>query len=267
MQVPTIRQPAFPFATADIPAHWFDGDRVLTRSADAMHLLFPSGERFFMRSVRPFVSKLDDPHLKARVRGFLGQEAMHGREHERAFELLARDGIEYQSFLEWSEGAGVRRIERWFSPLTCLAVTCALEHLTASMGARAFSDPRVQRAHPVMRQLMLWHAAEEVEHKSVAFDVYRAVGGGYFRRIAGMVLGYALFMWTWSRAMQHLLAQDGGWRRQDIQELRKRARAEGVDLIGDLRRAATGYLRPHFHPDDQDDAHLAQSYFAEAAVG
>ncbi len=265
MTVPIVRQPALPFATSDIPAHWFDGDRVLTRSADAMHMLFPSGERFFMRSVRAFTQDLRDPALKARVRGFLGQEAMHGREHEQAFALLIRDGIEVQSFLDWSERAGVRRIERWFSPLTCLAVTCALEHLTASMGARAFSDPRVQRAHPVMRQLMLWHAAEEVEHKSVAFDVYRAVGGGYFRRIFGMLLGYLLFMWTWSRGMQHLLAQDGGWQRQDILDLRKRARAEGVDLIGDLRRAAFGYLRPNFHPDDEDNAHLAEAYFAEVA--
>ena len=34
----------------------------------------------------------------------------------------------------------------------------------------AFGDPAV-------RDLFLWHALEESEHKAVAFDVYRAVGG------------------------------------------------------------------------------------------
>ena len=41
---------------------------------------------------------------------------------------------------------------------------------------------------PTVRALWVWHALEEVEHKSVAFDVYRAAGGGYIRRVALMLL-------------------------------------------------------------------------------
>ena len=262
--VPIVRRMDFPFTEADVPAHWFCGDRELTRNADALHLMFPAGERFFVRSVRHFLPQISDPLLQQRVRGFVGQEAMHGREHRRAFALLERDGIELGSFLDAYESR-ILRLEASASPLLNLSVTCALEHLSATLGAQAFSDPLVARAHPTMRDLMLWHAAEQVEHKSVAFDVFEAVGGGYLVRVAGMVFAYTFFMSWWARGARHLLSQDGGFRRADLRALRRRTRAEGVDLLGDFRRAAVAYLRPSFHPEDVDDRHLATDYFAERA--
>jgi hypothetical protein len=255
---------AFPFESSEVPSHWFCGDRELTRNADAMHLLFPAGEQFFVRSVRAFAGEIRDPVLKERVRGFVGQEVMHGREHQRAFALLKRDGIEFQSFLD-AYGAHVRTMEARRSPLLNLSITCALEHLTATLGARAFSDPFVARAHPTMRELMLWHAAEEVEHKSVAFDVYRAVGGGYWMRVLGMVLAYVFFMRWWSRAARHLLEQDGGFHQADLRALRRRMQQGGVNILADFRGALLSYLRPSFHPDDVDDHHLAADYFAARA--
>ena len=156
--VPSVRRMNLPFDEGAVPAHWFGGDRVLTRSSDALHLLFPTGERFFVRSVRHFTKRLESPELKERVRGFVGQEAMHGREHERAFALLERDGIEVESFLASYE-AFLQWMEDRSSPLFNLAVTCALEHLTATLGAHSFVDPMMLDAHPTMYDLMMWHAA------------------------------------------------------------------------------------------------------------
>ena len=34
-----------------------------------------------------------------------------------------------------------------------------------------------------VRDLFVWHALEESEHKAVAFDVYKAVGGGERLRV------------------------------------------------------------------------------------
>lgn len=269
--MPTVRRMDFAFP-ADMPAWWWAGDRELSRNADALHLLFPEGERFFIRSVRDVVKTLDldapgaPPRLRERVRAFVGQEAMHGREHERAFALLDRDGIEWRSFLEEEVKPVFARGDRLFAPLTRLAVTCALEHLTAVLGATAFADPMVDEAHPAMQELMLWHAAEEVEHKSVAFDVYEAAGGGYLRRIFGMLVAYAVFMVLWRRAAAHILEQDGGYDARDMQALRKRLQDRGVDRIADFRRAFVAYLRPGFHPDQTDDAHLARDYFAARAA-
>ena len=133
--VPTIRRMDFPFDDADIPAHWWDGDRMLTRNADALHMLFPAGERFFMRSVRAFVPQIKDPELLARVRGFMGQEAMHGREHNRAFSLLERDGIEYESFLDAYENRWLKRLEGWDPALRATA------HLLEAQAEMALGNP------------------------------------------------------------------------------------------------------------------------------
>lgn len=260
-RVPTVRRMDFPFEQDAVPAHWFGGDRVLTRSSDALHLLFPAGERFFVRSVRHFAKRLASPELKERVRAFVGQEAMHGREHERSFALLHRDGLEHASFLDSYEGFLVRMEDR-ASPLFNLAVTCALEHLTATLGANSFSDPMMDDAHPTMRALMLWHSAEEVEHKSVAYDVYKAVGGGYWMRVTAMIFAYGFLMTWWRRGMVHLLEQDGGFSMSEVRAFRRRARARGSNVPAAFRRAMLSYLRPSFHPDDVDDYHLAEDYFA-----
>lgn len=270
--MPTVRRMDFDFP-ADIPAWWWGGDRELTRSSDALHLLFPDGERFFIRSVRDVMKTLPaegagaaSPELKQRVRAFMGQEAMHGREHEAAFALLDRDGLEWRAFVEEEVKPVFLAGDRVFSPLTRLSVTCALEHLTAVLGATSFSDPLMPEAHPAMQELMLWHAAEEVEHKSVAFDVYEAAGGGYLRRIFGMLVAFAVFMLLWRRATAHLLRQDGGHARRDMVALQERLRERGLDRISDLRGAVLRYLRPGFHPDEVDDAHLARDFFAARAA-
>jgi len=263
--VPEVRRMSFDFSD-DIPAWWLGGDRVLTRNIDAMHMLFPEGERFFVRSVKRYLRDITDPDLKARVKGFIGQEVMHGREHEAAFALLDRDGIEYQSFLDGTGTTFFKRLEARLSPMTCLAVTCALEHMTAVLGEGAFTDPLLDAAHPTMRELALWHAAEEIEHKSVAFDVYRAMGGGYVRRIFGMGVAFASLTWLWHQGTKHLLRQDGGYSADDMRALKQRMREQGTDRMADVRRAVLDYLRPGFHPDDHDTAHLAQAYFAGRAA-
>ena len=40
---------------------------------------------------------------------------------------------------------------------------------------------------PVMLDLLRWHGAEEVEHRSVAFELFQHVSGSYVRRVETMV--------------------------------------------------------------------------------
>jgi Predicted metal-dependent hydrolase len=54
--------------------------------------MFPEGERFFMDTVRHFQDRITDPKLREDVRGFLGQEGIHGREHRRYNDMLAAQG-------------------------------------------------------------------------------------------------------------------------------------------------------------------------------
>ncbi len=91
--------------------------------------IFPPGERFFVESVRHFRDQITDPELKAQVSGFIGQEALHGREHERLNAIFSDMGIRVD-FAEKGVKMGLSILER-FSPEQQLACTIFMEHFTA----------------------------------------------------------------------------------------------------------------------------------------
>lgn len=71
-----------------------------------------------------------------------------------------------------------------------LAVTAALEHYTATVAERLLTSPEAQEllGENELRSMLLWHALEESENKTVAFDVYWHTGGSERLRIATMWL-------------------------------------------------------------------------------
>lgn len=271
MSTPQITDPGAPvprrmdFAFDDaVPRWWFADNPVATHVANGLHLVFPEGERFFIRSVKHYLDEVrDDPDLLARVKGFFAQEVHHGREHEHSFEMLERQGYDVKGFLHLYEQVWLPRIERIAPPILNLAGTAALEHLTASLGEAALTEDFLDSAHPTFRALLRWHAAEEIEHKSVAFDVFERVGGGYFTRVLGMFLGLLGLMVFWTIASRRLLAQESlpkEERRAYARAMRKE-RADNTRKV--LVRAVLSYLRPSFHPDDRDNYHLAARYLTE----
>ena len=83
-----VRAMQFPFRESAIPRHWFYENAHLTQLGNALQLLFPAGERFFIRSVKHYEDQIRDPGLRARIRGFYGQEGRHGHEHDRFNRIL-----------------------------------------------------------------------------------------------------------------------------------------------------------------------------------
>src|SRR5690606_31982177 len=64
-----------------VPRYWLDNNYLLSHMMNALSVLFPQGEQFFVDSVRQYRDQITDPKLKEEVRGFIGQEAMHSLEH------------------------------------------------------------------------------------------------------------------------------------------------------------------------------------------
>jgi predicted metal-dependent hydrolase len=120
------------------------------------------------------------------VAGFIGQEVTHGREHRELNRRLQEMGYpthRVARFVKWSLADAEKRVPAKLR----LSYTAALEHYTATIAECLLRKPEAQAllGDTEVRSILLWHALEESEHKAVAFDAYRAVGGTERMRIWG----------------------------------------------------------------------------------
>lgn len=261
----TPRSPEFEYA--DLPRNWMGGNPFGTHIANGANLLFPSGERFFIRSVRFFADRITDPELRAQVKAFYAQEARHGAAHQRQFEVLRAQGYDVDSFLRAYDRLAWDKLEPAFSPELRLAVTAALEHYTAIMAEGALGYGALDIAHPKMKQLLLWHACEEIEHKAVAFDVLKAVAPSYATRLAGMTLATLGLAAFWVAATVTLLRQDrAAGRPLTLQQLRETGDDRRSIARDVFWRGFREYLRPDFHPMQNDNLRLARDYLASVGL-
>ena len=89
-----------------VPKHFAqDGDLIGSHVTMALSSVFPDGEDYFVRSVRHYRDQVTDPALKRQVAGFIGQEAVHGREHRVFNDRLAELGYPTK---EYERGDQVR---------------------------------------------------------------------------------------------------------------------------------------------------------------
>jgi len=252
------------FAYDGSPDLWAGDNPVFTRFMEGLSMLFPEGERFFVESVRHYKEQIVDPVLQKQVVAFAAQEGMHSAEHHKYNQRAAGPLTE-----QFEAVAGHLRTpfaRRVISPMNRLAVTVALEHFTAIMADELLRNPAyADLMDPEHTKLWLWHAVEETEHKAVAFDVYRAVGGGYPRRAGIMLITSFLFVVAAVRLLGDLLARDG-------KKLPRGSVPRFLDLAfgrpGFFRKvfpAWLDYFRPGFHPWDHDNADLIAKWKARYA--
>lgn len=244
---------------ADLPKYFAaDGDIVMSHVLAVLSSTFPEGEKFFVRSVAAARDQLTDPRLRADVEGFIGQEEMHGREHQVLNDRLAQHGYPTRGIDSYVRGLYWVR-ERIQSKKINLAFTAALEHYTATLAELVLTDEEARKAigQRSARDILTWHALEESEHKAVAFDVYKAVGGGEVMRIVVMFLTDLLFILETSIMGLVSLAKDRYARRHPVQLVRSLARLRNSPFVSmRAARILAEYHRPGFHPNDRDTSQL-----------
>ena len=143
-----------------------------TAMADCFSMILPSGERFFIRSLKRCEQDIHDPTLKQAIKEFSAQEAFHSREHEgynRGLIALGHD-------VETTEKETERCLNAPRSKVIAVAATCAIEHFTTTFANFALSNIHLFDSAPDhYRRLWVWHSVEEIEHTAVAFDVYNEI--------------------------------------------------------------------------------------------
>lgn len=234
---------------------WVGGDAFRSAFFSALSMSFPLGEQYFIDSVRNGVKTLpqaQQAEFSRELQGFVGQEATHRRLHSLFNGHLTKMGC--VNALEPRAAARIQSNAHRDVRLH-VGATAATEHLTAIFADWVLHHPEcLSGAEPRLTTLWMWHAAEESEHRSTAFDLYLAMGGNQewrvriFRYITITFLSDvvrqtirnlwhdgSLFRWTtWRSGYQLLLSPQGMFR-------------------GNWK-AWKAYESPNFHPRQQDDS-------------
>jgi predicted metal-dependent hydrolase len=248
---------------APIARHWCGGDAFRTGLFNALSMSFPVGEQFFIDSVRDgFKALPEDKHerYRAEIEGFIGQEATHRRLHALYNGHLEKLGL----VNEWAPRAlRQQKLLEGIDPRHAVAITAANEHFTAILANWLLHNPDLLGAEdPRLATLWLWHSCEESEHKSTAFDLYQALGGNYewritwFRRITKVFLVDTLRQTVNNLRRDGTLWKWGTWKSAASYLFGKRG------LIRLTYKPWRDYLRPDFHPSQQD-ASISRRWLAE----
>lgn len=251
-----------------LPKHFVGDDLAMSHVVAVLSATFPNGEDFFVRSVRAYRDRIDDPELRVQVRGFSAQESLHGREHRAFNDRLAALGYPTRAIDRLVDGA-LRGADRVLPASYRLAMTAALEHYTATLAEVLLrdQDAREMLGTNEVLHLLVWHAVEEYEHKAVAFDVFQTVSASHRVRTgvmdavtAGFIAGVLLFT-----ALS--LATDPAARspRRLTRSLAQLRRSPFIAPA--VRRKIRDYNRRDFHPDDHHDPELLDRWRTELFAG
>ena len=238
----------------------FQNNSLISTFFYALSGIFPDGERFFIHSVRHYQKSVNNTMLAEQIRGFIGQEAHHGRCHEDLNNKIEEIGIPISEVSE-NMLLRTRMLKNRFGPERQLALTVAMEHFTASLAEYILENPKILEAIPdSFRQMLLWHAVEEIEHKSVAFDVFRLqVNNEWMRRRVMVIAMISLFFRISYFQIRMLikLKHLPSWQEW------KQATRFFWGKTGILRVNVQGlkkFFRKGFHPSDIDQEHLIKNW-------
>ncbi len=268
----TVRHPRFDFA--GVRRYWAADNRILTHALNAFHVIIPAGERFFMQAVQLATDQIEDEAFAAEVRAFIGQEGWHSKVHTGFWQVLEEQGMPVTRFRNMYDRLGVdllqTRLGDRLSIATKLSITAALEHYTAILSEIFFDDDfPMEQFDEVLADLHRWHALEELEHKTVAFDLLQQVDPSYRTRVLGFVVanlliaGFGLLGFITFAAGDRKLLSDG------LGKLLGDLRIIGNPSFRRALRPALDYLRPGFHPDQIEDPASVKPFLArfEAIYG
>ncbi len=250
------------FGFADVPKYWFHDDPFLTHFLSNLSSLFPEGEFFFVTSMRNIRDQIQDPVMQKEISAFIGQEAMHSKEHKVFNDYATAHGVDVDYFHR-RVGKLLKLGHKILSHKQQLAVTCALEHFTATIAKQLMvrTDWNERMNDPTMRKMWLWHAVEESEHKSVCFDAYvRLYGKAYGTRAGAMVVAMVILAAVVADQQIRLMAKDGhlfnfkSWKLGLVGLFGRKGFL--TEVIPDL----FDYFRPGFHPEDHDSEALEAKY-------
>ena len=239
-------------------------------SSVAISLLLPYLEPYLIRTMKAAREQIADAALEVALRQFAAQEGQHHRQHRRFNEVIRRGGFPGLAIFEEELEADYRRFTERRSLRFNLAYAEGFEAFTTALARYSFELRLFDRMHGEARDLFLWHLVEELEHRTVAYDVYEHLFGGYVYRLSVGLYAQAHFLSWVSRVTAYLLRES-----PELVERFGGVTGRRRRIAGQLRQGARSFLPklartwlPGYTPHDIDftDAmrRVAESYTARA---
>ncbi|MFN3072170.1 metal-dependent hydrolase [Acinetobacter sp. TY2] len=212
------------FEWKDTPIDWIPNQPFISYFINEINMILPAGEFWFCRLYNKVLPQITDEKLKEDVRAFIRQEAMHAQAHNSANkEYLTIRNIDVERNLKLMDLLFTKVLAD--KPLTFipvpgplehqwdlfrLGIIATVEHMTCVLGKYVLYNKKWEElgADANMLDLVKWHGAEEIEHRTVAFDLYRHLGGGYISRYYQSLLVIAAVIGLWVDGAAHIMRQD-----------------------------------------------------------
>ena len=217
--------------------------------------MFPQGERFFVWSVRNYEHLAIKEPLKSNIQEFYTQEKNHAAIHKSFNRSLGKLGYDIDR-LEKRLEAKITKRTLMDSHIRCLAATVVMEHISAMVSEAILDESWMGGIKdPGIKKMWMWHAMEEVNHRSVAADVFELAEGSYWERVIALMGTVIIFYGELASRMAHFLKKDG---------LLFRPKTWGQILILFLEAGGIFHLTvwkqlsllsPKFHPDLSSNKH------------
>jgi len=236
----------------------------------ALSLLLPYLEPYLIRTMKEAKKRIDDPDLRADLEKFSAQEGAHYRQHIHFNDAVKRFGVQGLEPFEAELDADYRRFSRERPLEWNLAYAEGFEALTTAVAHFSFEQGPDPGQDTASRDLFMWHMIEELEHRTVAFDVYAHVHGRYFHRLrVGTWAQWHMGSWI-ARVAGHLRASDprAAALGPDVEAIRAKRRLNRRRMIRSLLpRVLRTYLpwySPHRIPMTDEMRALAAQYTTRA---
>jgi len=151
----------------------------------ALSMTMPYLEPYLIRTMKGAIPEIRDPGLVEDVKRFSQQEGHHFRNHAdlnaRVRAAFEEPVAEELRAIERALDDDYQRFSRTESLRFNLAYAEGFEAMTCA-SALAMAEHRVFDRMPG-GEIWGWHMAEEIEHRTVAFEVYEHLVGSYLYRI------------------------------------------------------------------------------------
>lgn len=284
---PPLKARHVQFQWTDTPVHWIPDDPFATHMINVLHLLLPAGELWFCRVYNKALPLVTDATLRADVQGFIRQEAVHSRSHAKLLAYYREKGLDTTQYTQMVEYLFTQLLDekplkqKWLGRLlgrrwviAQVGLIAAIEHFTCVLGSWVLTAKGLENADPVMLDLLRWHGAEEVEHRHVAYDLYRHLcqseSGFYLSRQALMLVMLPILFGLWVKGARFMYRQDSATQKYAelsvmrlLREFGNTAHARDSlptwSLLGDsLRR----WVSTAYHPEHEADTQQALDYLA-----